>query len=147
MKSSIFAALAFGAIVALGPVIAADKPDTRTPLERYRGDGAYALLYCSESFKLARSYAEGGHPQDKMSDYSTCISENVAKAKDNCNKALRTVKKPKAQEALKSYQVALTVALQGIRPEFDERQILYEQRQQALKSKLAEAWARFEIEQ
>jgi hypothetical protein len=57
------------------------------------------------------------------------------------------VKKPKAQETLKSYHVAFVTALGGISPGIDERRVSYEQRQQALKDKVTEAWARFEVEQ
>jgi hypothetical protein len=45
------------------------------------------------------------------------------------------------------HHVAFISALEGIRPDLDERKINYEVRQQALETKLSEAWARFEVEQ
>ena len=126
---------------------AADEPDTRTPLERYRGDGQFSMLMCKISLRLALAKAELGEAQDEKGDYVGCIERGKATAKQNLAKTLRAVKKTKAQEALKSFQVSLVTALDGIRPGIDERKINYEQRQQALEGKITEAWARFEVEQ
>jgi hypothetical protein len=126
---------------------AADEPDNRTPLERYRGDGQVSILMCNISLRLALSRAELGAAQDEQSDYVGCIEREKGKSKQNLAKALRTVKKVKAQEALKSFHVSLVTALDGIRPGINERKINYEQRQQALEGKITEAWARFEVEQ
>jgi hypothetical protein len=73
--------------------------------------------------------------------------DHGSRAKANLDRALRTVKKAKAQEALKSYHVAFITALEGVTPGREERKLSYEQRQQALEDKLTEAWARFEVEQ
>lgn len=127
--------------------LAAEEPDKRTPLERYQGDGQYSLLMCKMTLRLALARAEGSEAQDEKSDYAECIERGKATAKQNLVKALRTLKKPKAQDSLKSYHVAFVTALEGIRPGVSERKISYEQRQQALEEKLTEAWARFEIEQ
>jgi hypothetical protein len=135
-------ALALASHVALG----ADDSDKRTPLERYRGDTQFALMMCKISLRLALAVAAGGGQQDNKSDYASCITENKASAKLTLDKALRTVKKSKAQEALKSYHVAFSTAIEGIRPGADERKMSYEQRQQSLEEKLTEAWARFETE-
>jgi hypothetical protein len=126
---------------------AADAPDKRTPLERYAGDASYALVQCKMALKMAMLNAELSAEQDAKSDWASCIREAKQKAKTNLQAALRAVKKPKAQEALKSYHVALVTALDGIAPGLDERKISYTQRQQALDEKVTEAWARFEIEQ
>jgi hypothetical protein len=125
----------------------ATEPDSRTPLARYHEDSQFALVKCKLTFKLAIARADVGVQQDEMSDYSACIAKGKMTAKTNLDKALRTVKKLKAQEALKTYHVAFVTAVEGIRPGGDERKMNYEQRQQALEGKVTEAWARFEIEQ
>lgn len=127
--------------------LGADEPDKRTPLERYRGDGEGYVLICSLSLKLALARAEHGVPQDNTTDFAGCIHERKAWAKAAFDKALKSVRKTKAQEALKTYHVALITALEGIRPGIEELKVNYEQRQQALGSKLTEAWTRFEVEQ
>lgn len=140
--------IVFAALMATASAVsAAEAPDNRTPLERYRGGTQFYLLSCSLSFKLATLKAEGDQSQDEKNDYAGCITKGKTVSKSNLGKALRTVKKPKAQEALKTYHVAFVSALEGIFPGTDERRISYEQRQQALKDKVTEAWARFEVEQ
>jgi len=138
--------LAVVAMFAISSAFAADKPDEGTPLERYQGDAGRALFMCKLTLHLATAKAEAGRPQDEDSDYSGCIRRGLITAKGNLDRALRTIKKAKGQEALKSYHVAFVSALEGIRPGDSERKISYEQRQQALEGKLTEAWARFEVE-
>lgn len=133
--------------LALHATFATAEPDNRTPLERYEGDTYYALLLCKVTLRLALARAEGGEQQDEKSDYSGCIAKSKTTAKTSLDKALRSVKKATAKEALKSYHVAFVSAVEGIRPGIDERKINYEQRQQALEGKVTETWARFEIEQ
>jgi serine/threonine-protein kinase RIO1 len=93
-------------------------------------------------FKLAQTGSS-----DSDGDYAGCIKKGKEAAKVSLDKALRTIRKPKAQEALKSYHIAFVTALQGINPGSNERRMDYERRQQMLKDKAAEAWARFEVEQ
>lgn len=144
MKLSLFP-LAFAALI--GAASAADAPDNRTPIQRYQGDTQSALFICQMSYTIASMRAELGQAQDEKSDYVGCISGNKATMKASLDQALRTLKSAGAKEALKSYHVAVVVALEGIPPGAGERKISYEQRQQALKGKVTEAWARFEIEQ
>ena len=118
------------------------EPDNRTPLERYEADSKSTLYL----FKLALIKSDGGQAQDEKSDWAACIRNGKTTAKARFDKALLTVKKSKAKEALKTYQVAYMAAIDGINPGSDERRINYEQRQQSLEGKLTEAWARFEIE-
>jgi hypothetical protein len=101
------------------------------------------MTKCSLAFMLATTLAESRQlgieikkEDEEKSDYLGCIREGRAKSKINLDRALRTVKKPKAQEALKAVHVAFITALEGISPGIDERQISYEQRQQALKDKI-----------
>jgi hypothetical protein len=127
---------------------AAEPPDNRNPLDKYRGDTQFSLLMCAISFKIARLRAEAGSQEnDDKGDYRGCIAKGRATAKVDLAGALRFVKKAKAQDALKTYHVAFMTALEGIDPGSDERRISYAQRQQALSDKVNEAWARFEIEQ
>ena len=104
-------------------------------------------MLCPVRYKLAEGRAERGIEQDHESNYQACIAEGKATARSSLDKALRAVKKSKARDALKSYDVAFVAALEGIRPGADERNINYERRQQSLRDKVNEAWARFEVEQ
>lgn len=120
--------------------LAAEGPDKSTPVERYHGHTSVSLFLC----KVTQSAAlVTGDTQKSVS----CIKDAKAEAKQNFDKALRTLRKPKARDALKSYHVAYVTALEGMALGFEERKISYEQRQQALEDKLTEAWARFEVEQ
>ena len=85
-------------------------------------------------------------PQDNSSDVQGCISKGKTEAKTSFNKALRTIRKPAAKEALKNYHVAFVTALEGLLPGTQEPKFVYEQRQQTLKSRLAETWAKYELE-
>jgi hypothetical protein len=124
----------------------AQEPDKRTPLERYEADSKVTLYMCKLTLKLALAKSEAGQSQDEQSDWIACIRNGKTTTKASFDKALTAVKKSKAKEALKTYQVAYMAAIDGIAPGSDERKINYEQRQQSLEGKLTEAWARFEIE-
>lgn len=103
-----------------------------------------AMVMCQASLKI---FLLGGAPSNDLdADYPACIENGKNTAKRNFAPALRSIKKQKAQEALKSYHVAFVTAMDGIKPGTNELKISYEQRQQLLESKLNEAWARFEIE-
>jgi hypothetical protein len=128
------------------PLLAADEPDNRTPVARYQGDAEFSILTCKIGLRIAIAKTNLGEQQDEKSDYLNCIQTGKATAKKNLDAALKSVKKAKAKEALKSHYVVLVGALDGIRPGSDERKASYEQRQQALEGKLTEAWARFEVE-
>ncbi|MDM4767277.1 hypothetical protein [Pelomonas sp. SE-A7] len=147
MKISRIAAGAIAALVTFAATGAETaEPDTRSPLDRYQGDSQFSMLMCSMTVKMAATTGSGPSTGDEKTDYVACVSKGKATAKANFESALKTLKKPKAREALKSYHVALVAALEGIKPGTDERKISYEQRQQALEQKMTEAWARFEIE-
>lgn len=133
--------------VAASIAAAADEPDKRTPVERYQGDGSYYLIACKLKLRLANARADGSVAQDENSDWIGCVKEGTSVTKKNFPAALKTVKKPKAQDALKSYHVVLVTAIDGIWPGTEERKLDYERRQQATETKLKEAWARFELEQ
>ena len=134
-------------LIVMSSLATAEEPDKITPLEHYKEACKFYLIECNLFLNSARLKAESGKAQDEGSDYAGCIEHKKATAKKNLVEALRTLKKSKAQESLKSYHVAFVTALEGIRPGYDERKISYEQRQLALKEKLTEAWARFEVEQ
>ena len=118
-----------------------------TPAQQYRGLANGAIFMCKLNLQNALLNAQLSNPLDEKSDYRACIATGKVTAKENFDKAMKTVKKPQAKEALKTYHVALVSAFDGIVPGTDERKINYERRQQDLDGKLTEAWARFEIEQ
>lgn len=122
--------------------VAAEKPDNRPPIERYHGDTGFAIEMCKELFKLATLTSQ----KSDFDTFANRLSDEKTKSKESLKKALDTVKKAKAKEALKTYHVAVMSALGGIIAGLDERKIDYEQRQQALEGKVTEAWERFEIE-
>ena len=110
-------ALAALTLALAGPAFAAEEGDKSTPLESYQQQGSAHLLLCPIRLQIAIVAAEGGRePQGNSGDWRSCIEEAKANAKVNFDRALRTVKKPPAREALKSYHVALISALDGIDP-------------------------------
>jgi len=128
------------------PASGQEQTDRRSPLERYEADTKFTLYACKLVLKLAVAKSEAGLEQDEKSNWIACIRQGKTTAKASFDLVLPTLKKIKAKEALKSYQVAFMTAVDGIAPGPSERQISYEQRQQSLEGKLTEAWARFEVE-
>ena len=126
--------------------VGAQEKDNRTPLEAYQGSTYYHQIMCEATLSLALARGDLYRPQDNSSDVQGCISKGKTEAKTSFNKALRTVRKPAAKEALKNYHVAFVTALEGLLPGTQEPKFVYEQRQQTLKSRLAETWAKFELE-
>lgn len=139
--------IALAVLMGISFFVNAEEPDNTNSAEKYYGYTGAAVTLCQLTFMSAQSMAAMGKPQDEKSDYVGCIKEKKAEAKAYFITAVRAVKKPKAQEALKSYQVAAIAALDGIRPGVEEIRLDYDRRQQVLKDKLDEAWTRFEIEQ
>jgi|JI10StandDraft_1071094.scaffolds.fasta_scaffold170851_3 hypothetical protein len=142
MKILSAVALAFASLA-----VQAQSTPTPTALERYKADAYFWQMMCTTAFNLAQSNASLGQPQDKQSDWQGCIADGQKAIKTDYAAALKTVRKKPAAEALKSVQVALMSALNGIAPDSEERKIVYVQRQGTLNSKVTEAWARFEVEQ
>ena len=122
------------------------EDDKRGPLERYRADTAMPLVMCKIKMQMADAKGKAYEQQDETSDFLGCIRDGKAKANASLAAALKTVKGAKAVDALKSYHVAFSTALDGLLPGADERRISYEVRQKALDGKVTEAWARFEVE-
>lgn len=118
-----------------------------TPIADYQSHTELNLYECKLSVELAILQSQVGKKQDEQYDYNKCIERVKVSSKTYLVKALKTVHKAKATDALKSYQVAFITALVGIAPGDAETKWSYEARQQSLKDKLTEAWARFEIEQ
>jgi hypothetical protein len=125
----------------------AQEPDKRTPLEKYQGQTAFALLMCPTALRIANASAEMGKEPGEHGDWRKCQIDQRAEAKRMLDAALKGVRKPAAHAALKTHYVAFIAALDGITPARDELKISYQARQAALKDKLNEAWARFEVEQ
>lgn len=105
------------------------------------------ITLCQATFSLANARAAGGADPGPDGDYRTCIDSGKKSSKADLAAALKSMKKPKAQEALKTFHVAFIAAIEGIVPGPVEKKTNYEQRRQSLSGKLTEAWARFEVEQ
>lgn len=122
-------------------------------LKAYKGSTELGLIDCRGTFLLAQAKgkytAVTGQMADTTadSDVGQCIERHAAKSKEKLTSALDTLKTDDAKKALKAYHVAFVSALRGIDPGSAERQISYDQRQQALRDKVNEAWAAFEVEQ
>ena len=125
----------------------AEDADHRTTLEKYQGDNYYYLISCELMFKSNLLKAELDEAVDPNENYHNCISTSKEQSQKNLNKALSTIKKSAAKQALKKYHVSFVAALYGIEPNLDEIKLLYAQRQNNLKEKMTEAWATFETEQ
>jgi hypothetical protein len=137
----------FAAYLTFTSYVHADTPP-RTPLESYLGTAFFKLEECRLVAGLNFAYAENNSrpPDDAETDYTKCIIAGSAESTTKFRVAIKTVKKEKAREALKSYQVAVLSALDGVSPGLDERKFAYQQRQQSLQEKVTEARSRFEIE-
>lgn len=155
MKAILLAVAALS--MACGTAIAAEKEEKVSPLEQYQGTNNYNLKLCELTYKIALTRAENnalsaqqGLPPEKTDaekyDFDGCIKKAKAEGKANLDKAMKTVKKTPAREALKTYHVAFIAAIDGIRAGNDEIRLNYTQRQNALQARLDDAWARFEIE-
>lgn len=134
------------ALALAAPAFAQEK-DTRTPIERYRGDSAFALMSCGLKLRLAEARAASGKEAGEDADVPACIVEGKAKGKAGLDAAMKAARKPAAREALKGYHVAFVSALEGVIPGADEARISYAARQRALNDRVTAAWARFEVEQ
>lgn len=133
---------------------AAEADPKQTPLEHYRSETNFNVTLCGLKYKLALEKAKAasmGVPdaekQDEKSDFNGCIRQAKADGKASLDKAMKTVKKPAAREALKTYHVAFIATIDGVRAGDNEMRMHYDQRQNALKARMDDAWARFDIEQ
>lgn len=128
-----------------------DETDLKLPaLQQYQSHTQGSLYLCRLVFQLASASSKlSSAPDIKMEDidYIGCAREAKEKSQTLLRQALKTVKKAPAKEALKSYQVAYAVALEGIDPKNEEPVFAYKQRASAADTKLTDAWARFEVEQ
>jgi hypothetical protein len=122
-------------------------PDRRTPLEKYQGQTHFALTMCKLAYITAGARAQANEGPGEAGDWRGCQRDQRAEVKRYLDGALKTVRRPAAQAALKGHYVAFVASLDGLTPGPDERKITYQARQAALQDKLNEAWARFEVEQ
>lgn len=120
--------------------------DTRSPLDAYRGDTSFLLLKCRLALELNIQVTRLGNEHSSEDDYQGCIREGLSDSRAALDRALKLVRKREAVAALKAVHIAFSSALQGVSPGYDEARISYAQRQQQLKGKLDEAWARFDLE-
>ena len=126
---------------------AAEAVDSRSPTDRYRGDSIYTLMMCRIAVFSAETDRIAGTARSELSDYVSCINRARQSNKANLDIALRSTSTVKVQEALKSYHVVLSVALEAVTRSEYERTDAYERRQRSNDERLTEAWARVEVEQ
>jgi len=127
-------------------LVAAVHAQPAGPVVEYRSATQYALLTCSASLRLHLLQERLG-PRDEHGDYRACVMREKAETRRQLDVAMRTLKRTAAREALKTYHVAFATAMDGIDPGINERKVDYERRQLELKGSVAQAWARFELEQ
>lgn len=139
MKNFVFAILFFLSLFATA--------QDRAPLQEYRTTANGRLMLCKMTLANDLLKAQVASRSSEGPNFRKCIEEGKSETKTLFESALKTIKKPKAKDALKSYHVAFITSLNGVSPGVDERKINYERRQQELEGKLTEAWARFEVEQ
>lgn len=137
-------AVLFSLVTSYG--FAADEP-SKSALDAYKTSGQYVLEQCRLTFDTVIIFAELGQPPNENLNWAKCVQDAKNSTKADFAAALKSIKKGKPQEALKTYHVALISAIEGIAPGSSERKISYEQRRQSLDAKLTEAWVRFEVEQ
>ncbi len=118
--------------------------DMLTPIEAYRNDTQSRIEGCSNLYRLLFLR----YKEDDLETFEYFSRMAKEESKKGFKKALETVSNAKAQEALKNYQIAFMVALEGMNTDsLDKSELIAnEQRQEALKIKITEAWERFEIE-
>ena len=63
--------------------LAAEEPDNRTPIDKYRGTGIFSLMKCKLSLRLAHAIQELGSEQNNDSDFAGCIKSGLDTAKQN----------------------------------------------------------------
>jgi len=118
------------------------QKDTRSAVNVYTGDVQYVMLMCSMALELA--LLKGN--EDANADWRSCIADSKKDIKRAYETALKTVKKPLARAALKEHYISSTAAISAVAPEPGETKSGYAMRQGQSKQKLAEQFARFEIE-
>lgn len=123
------------------------QPDSRPPVQVYRGDAQFATNLCSLKFQLNQARGEGLPVEGGESDYSTCIREQATAVKKSYDGAARTVKKTAAKKALQEHYIAAITQLRGIAPKTGEIRMHYTARQSQNEARVEEAWTRFEVEQ
>jgi len=148
-----------GTLFATHLAAGADKGD---PVAHYRSSTQLDLITCRLKAKSYYMIASLHHSSPEAPDieaqslenvrkakaeYLACVRDAKSDAKPLFDAATKYTKKGPAREALKSYQVAYIIALDGVEAEDGETKSAYARRQQALTTRLEEAWVRFEVEQ
>lgn len=115
------------------------KPEHGPPVQCLKNEGAVRLTLCRLDAKVAAG-------PDGQRALDTCIKSSRSAVLAQFKIAEKTIKKPGAKDALKAYSAALVSALDGIRPGAEETRIVYGARQSGIDQRLAELWARVEVE-
>ena len=142
MKYTRRAFLATCTAMAFGLVHAADQEESLPPPDAYRRKIEGDVFICSMTMRLV---ILRGNNEDQEK-YSQCVKAARTDGKRYFEAALKMTRKSKAKEALKSYHVAFLAALDATGPRAGDTEYTYEARRNGMNDKLAEAWARFEVE-
>lgn len=123
------------------------EEDNRPPLEQFQGGTHFNLLNCQIAALTANAQIALGTLSEPYSTIGICVKEGKAAVKPLFPKAIAPfASKPEASKLLKEYYAQWLTAMDGIKPNIDEREVNYEARQKDGERKLNEAWHRFEIE-
>jgi hypothetical protein len=117
---------------------AISETDNRTPETKYEAIVSYSSVMCN--FAFIGDNAEG------TNNLRNCIDTGKIEIKKEYDNLSSKVKKSSAKAALKEHYIASIAALQGIRPQSEERRINYDKRQGDAKNRLDELWVRFQVE-
>jgi hypothetical protein len=125
-----------------------------SPIDVYKSTSDFSLQMCSAKFLLSQTLAESVRlgasltpEQINDADYKSCIQSSKVGLRKAFDVAFKSVRKPAGKGALKKFHLAVVSALEGINPGQSELKIVYDQRQQNLSTRQADAWAEFELEQ
>jgi hypothetical protein len=120
------------------------QQDARTPLERYRGDSAFALMSCSLKLRIAAASGVQRKAPGKAGDWRGAIVDGQRQGRTNLQAALCALTWPAARGALMRHHEAFVAALKGMRPERGEAVDAYQARQYANGAEVEAAWSGFE---
>ena len=94
----------------------------------------------------AEEARNNGNGTDGDGDWSACLANGKKDGTSLYQSTLKSVKKPKAREALNGYQAAWLAAMDGIPPAGGEIRLDYRRRQSATDTKIREAWSKVQVE-
>ncbi|MCX7144149.1 MAG: hypothetical protein NT123_24555 [Proteobacteria bacterium] len=134
------------------PTLKEEKPDIRTPAERYDGAFQAARMICGATFVLSRQYAASRErgiavAPDAMAraDLPACQKKYLGEMEVEYKKFNMLQTSKDAKDALTDHYVATVLAVRGISPYMGESESDYKARQIGNKQKADEKWVRYEL--